>query len=307
MSGPARILTLETTCVKMIRDPDPIRYVLGRPVESAPGKKFNYNSGISMVLGQIIRKVSGLRTDKFAERFLFEPLGINDTYWIKYPDDIVETGGGLYLRPRDMAKLGRLLLEQGPLERQANRQRGLGGGIHQESAWHDRDFRRPLARMATDINGGELPSNRAIASVESFSARGRGGQFIFVFPAERMVAVFTGWNDNHLLFQPTDMVQEYVVPAALPIAPAPPAEPKEVQARIRAILEERQAANHIPGLAFVAVKDDKVLCFESIGLRDVDAKLPVTPDTVFPIGSCTKSFTSIAAGDQPGSGRALAR
>jgi CubicO group peptidase (beta-lactamase class C family) len=92
------------------------------------------------------------------------------------------------------------------------------------------------------------------------------------------------------------MVQEYVVPAALPMAPAPPTEPKQAKARIRAILLERQAANHVPGLAFVAVKDDKVLFFESLGLRDVDAKLPVTPDTVFPIGSCTKSFTAIAAG-----------
>jgi CubicO group peptidase (beta-lactamase class C family) len=94
-----------------------------------------------------------------------------------------------------------------------------------------------------------------------------------------------------------DRAYEYTVPAAaLPFTPNPPTEPKQVQARIRAILEERQGANHIPGLAFVAVKDDKVLFFESIGLRDVDAKLPVTPDTVFPIGSCTKSFTAIAAG-----------
>ena len=111
-----------------------------------------------------------------------------------------------------------------------------------------------------------------------------------------MVAVFTGWNDNLLLFQPMDMVQEHVVPAALPTAPAHPAEPKEIQARIRAILEEQQAKAHIPGLAFVAVKDDKVWLTEAIGLRDLGAKLPVTAHTVFPIGSCTKSFTAIAAG-----------
>ena len=61
-------------------------------------------------------------------------------------------------------------------------------------------------------------------------------------------------------------------------------------------MEGQQAANHIPGVAFVAVKDDKVLFCEAMGLRDLDAKVPVTAETVFPIGSCTKSFTAIAAG-----------
>jgi Beta-lactamase len=32
------------------------------------------------------------------------------------------------------------------------------------------------------------------------------------------------------------------------------------------------------------VKDDKVLALATLGLRDRDRKLPVTPDTVFPIG-----------------------
>ena len=64
---------------------------------------------------------------------------------------------------------------------------------------------------------------------------------------------------------------------------------------MRIILEEQREKQHIPGLAFVAVKDDKILFLETLGLRDLDRKLPVTPDTVFPIGSCTKSFTAVAA------------
>ena len=97
----------------MIRDPDPMRFVLGRPVVAAPGTTFAYNSGASIALGQIISKATSLRVDRFADRFLFEPLGINDYYWMKYPDDIVQTGGGLYLRSRDMAKLGQLFLNNG--------------------------------------------------------------------------------------------------------------------------------------------------------------------------------------------------
>ena len=102
--------------------------------------------------------------------------------------------------------------------------------------------------------------------------------------------------DNALMFQPMEMVRDYILPGALPRAQEPPSDPKEVRSKIRAILEQQRVKQHIPGLSFVAVKDDKVFLIETFGERDVAGKLPVTPDTVFPIGSCTKSFTAIAAG-----------
>src|SRR4051794_20309816 len=69
----------------------------------------------------------------------------------------------------------------------------------------------------------------------------------------------------------------------------------DLRAKVRIILKEQREKQHIPGLAFVVVSDNKILFVETLGLRDLDRKLPVTPDTVFPIGSCTKSFTSVAA------------
>jgi hypothetical protein len=46
---------------------DPIRYVLERPLATKPGTRFLYSSGISIALGDVIHKASGLRTDEFAE------------------------------------------------------------------------------------------------------------------------------------------------------------------------------------------------------------------------------------------------
>jgi CubicO group peptidase (beta-lactamase class C family) len=70
---------------------------------------------------------------------------------------------------------------------------------------------------------------------------------------------------------------------------------KDLAGKLRKFLEAQRARLHIPGLAFVAVRDDKVIYLDALGLRDVGRQLPVTPDTLFPIGSCTKSFTSVAA------------
>jgi CubicO group peptidase (beta-lactamase class C family) len=66
-------------------------------------------------------------------------------------------------------------------------------------------------------------------------------------------------------------------------------------ARVEAILAEQREALHIPGLAFVVVQSDQVIFLKGFGLRDLERKLPVTADTLFPIGSCTKAFTALAA------------
>jgi CubicO group peptidase (beta-lactamase class C family) len=50
-----------------------------------------------------------------------------------------------------------------------------------------------------------------------------------------------------------------------------------------------------PGMTVVVVKDDKVIYRGDFGWRDVEAKLPVTPDTRFYIASTTKAFTAMAA------------
>ncbi len=65
-------------------------------------------------------------------------------------------------------------------------------------------------------------------------------------------------------------------------------------AKVDAILAEQQQALHLPGLAFAIVQDDRVIYLKAFGLRDIEHQLPVTTDTLFPIGSCTKAFTSMA-------------
>jgi CubicO group peptidase (beta-lactamase class C family) len=66
-------------------------------------------------------------------------------------------------------------------------------------------------------------------------------------------------------------------------------------AAIEKIVEEQRRENGIPGLSLVIVKDDQVIYAKGFGLRDAERNLPVTPDTLFAIGSCTKAFTAMAA------------
>lgn len=57
-------------------------------------------------------------------------------------------------------------------------------------------------------------------------------------------------------------------------------------------VEEAMTTFQVPGAAVAIVKDDRVLLARGFGFRDLEAKEPVTADTLFAIGSATKAFTS---------------
>ena len=55
-----------------------------------------------------------------------------------------------------------------------------------------------------------------------------------------------------------------------------------------------QAEAHIPGMVYGIVRDGRLAYVKGIGVQDLDAKRPVTPDTRFRIASMTKAFTALA-------------
>jgi CubicO group peptidase (beta-lactamase class C family) len=56
-------------------------------------------------------------------------------------------------------------------------------------------------------------------------------------------------------------------------------------------VEQEMKTWMVPGLAVAVVKDGEVILLKGYGYRDVEKQLPVTPQTLFAIGSITKSFT----------------
>ena len=100
--------------VALLASDDIIGYLLNRPIKDPPGSKFVYNTGLSTLLGTMIERRSSLSINEFAQKYLFGPLGITK-YELGYLDKarkVPASGSGLFLRPRDMAKLGYLFLKK---------------------------------------------------------------------------------------------------------------------------------------------------------------------------------------------------
>jgi CubicO group peptidase (beta-lactamase class C family) len=60
------------------------------------------------------------------------------------------------------------------------------------------------------------------------------------------------------------------------------------------IVQEALAAWHVPGVAVGIVHNDQVVFLKGYGSKRQGSKEPITPETLFPIASCTKAFTTTA-------------
>jgi CubicO group peptidase (beta-lactamase class C family) len=79
---------------------------------------------------------------------------------------------------------------------------------------------------------------------------------------------------------------------AKPEAGPRPAITTQVLDTFDAAVEPLRVAFDVPGVAVAIVKNGEIVFARGYGLRDIESGDPVTPDTVFRIGSLTKSFTS---------------
>ncbi len=86
---------------------------LGLPVVYEPGSFYAYNTGGSHLLGVITQKVVGEDLADYADRRLWQPLGIAKPEWQRSPEGVVSGGSGVELTPRDAAKFGLLSLRNG--------------------------------------------------------------------------------------------------------------------------------------------------------------------------------------------------
>jgi CubicO group peptidase (beta-lactamase class C family) len=193
-----------------------IGYILSRPLKDRPGSKFTYNSGLSMLLGVILEKKTGLKVGQFADQYLFGPLGITKYAWGYWDADqkVPRTGGGLQIRPRDMAKLGYLFANKG---RWHGRQIISSVWIEEATRAHTQLF--PMWMTGYGYQWWLYRFKCENVTIDAYAADGWGGQRILVFPTLDLIVVFTGGNysmpHGQVSAMMYSMVNAFVLPAAI--------------------------------------------------------------------------------------------
>jgi CubicO group peptidase (beta-lactamase class C family) len=172
---------------------DPYRYVLSQTVDAPPGTRFNYSGGDVALVAAIVTRATGTPIETYAQRKLFGPLGIPRFEWSK-GNGIPRAASGLRLTPRDMGKIGVMMLRGG---RWGDVQVVPGDWVDTSTSVHIHVEGDPVCGTNYGylwwLNGGCTSSPAAA----SFAGIGNGGQRIWVVPSRKLVVAVTAglYND----------------------------------------------------------------------------------------------------------------
>ena len=97
----------------MHRAPDSLRYVLEKPIAHPPGENWTYSGGATFALAAMIARGTGRDLHDYAREKLFEPIGIERSDWVRDYYGVPYAHAGLRLTPRDAARIGQLVLQDG--------------------------------------------------------------------------------------------------------------------------------------------------------------------------------------------------
>lgn len=158
----------------------------------------------------MIARAVGEPVEDYAKRRLFAPLGIERADWKRSPLGLAQTGGGIGLTSRDLARLARLTLDGGRagdrqllprdwIERSLRPQVTIDDSTEYGYLWWLRDF-----------GTADRPAPAAYMS-------GNGGNKVMDFPTLDLAVVVTSTNYNQRgLHEVTDrLVRELLLPALI--------------------------------------------------------------------------------------------
>lgn len=171
---------------------EPLAWALSRPVESPPGSSFEYNGALPTALAQAVEQAAGVSIDRFAREQLMCPLGIKEFEWVRHRSGLHVSASGLRMRPRDMARFGWMMLDEGRFAgRQIVPASFVRDALQPQIATEDPE--RPqhygylwwVRRLPDELGGFHVPI-----------ARGNGGQRIALIESARMIVVVTSGEYN---------------------------------------------------------------------------------------------------------------
>jgi CubicO group peptidase (beta-lactamase class C family) len=172
--------------IAMERAPDRYRYVLERPILEPPGTRWVYCGGAAALLGKLISEGTGRPLSEYAEERLFAPLGIDNFVWMTGRDGTASAAAGLRLTPRDLARVGELV---------------LAGGV-----WHGRevvptDWVRAMLQPRMRVEWGDQYGYQWYIGDRGghrwVAGMGNGGQRLFVLPDLALVVAIAAGNYDH--------------------------------------------------------------------------------------------------------------
>jgi CubicO group peptidase (beta-lactamase class C family) len=192
----------EGTMQTQRKQPDWWKYTLDLPVAHDPGSRYAYCSANINLVGAALTTATGDWLPKLFERTVARPLQFGSYYWNLMPNGEGYLGGGVFLRPRDLLKLGQAYLDGGVWN---GRRIVAASWITDSTAPHAH-----ISPLTTGLSPEQFPMFYGEAddgyawhlgqlrvgerTFRDYAATGNGGQLLILVPELDLTVVFTGGN-----------------------------------------------------------------------------------------------------------------
>lgn len=187
-----------------------VKFALDLPTtENKPGKTWSYFTAGVVLTGDILDKTVPKGLENYAEKKLFQPLGITNYKWQFTPQQKPSLAGGLRMRVLDFAKFGQLYKNNGVWN---------GKNIIDKN-WIKKSFTNYFTNDQDFEGYGYLFWRKVYKvgdrSFEAYQSSGNGGNKIIIFTEIPVVIVVTAkaYNKPYAHIQTDKIVQEYLLPA----------------------------------------------------------------------------------------------
>ena len=192
----------EGTMQTQRQQPDWWKYTLDLPMAHDPGRRYAYCSANTNLVGAALTTATGTWLPELFERTVARPLQFSRYYWNLMPTGEGYQGGGAFIRPRDLLKIG---------------QTYLGGGMWKgrrivASSWVTRSTAPhvEINEATTGLDANQFPNfygkgtdgytwhlnklSSGNRTYREYEANGNGGQLLIVVPELDLTVVFTAGN-----------------------------------------------------------------------------------------------------------------
>jgi CubicO group peptidase (beta-lactamase class C family) len=173
------------------------------------GNEWNYFTAGAVILGDILNKTVPEGLEKYADKKLFQPLGITNYKWQFTPTNVPNTAGGFQMSSLDNARYGQLYLNNGMYkEKQILSEKWVESSLSKQIALLKREnefYGYFLWNKKYNVNNKEI---------EVYYASGNGGNKIFIFNEIDALVVITAtaYNQPYGHHQIDEIIEGFILP-----------------------------------------------------------------------------------------------
>ncbi|MFK7928144.1 MAG: serine hydrolase domain-containing protein [Myxococcota bacterium] len=201
---------------RMYRSRDWVAFWAAVPQVEPPGQTARYCTGNMVAAGAVLEAATGERIQDRADRMLFSKIGIQHAEWATFDRGRgTDSGGHLQLTPRDLLRVGQLVLNDGQWQGEPVLHPGVVDAVtHPVTRMRGQDY--GLGWWLGTVHAADG------RELKLWETKGNGGQHLFILPELDLVVALTGGAYNHPdAAAPYSVMGRGVLPSAGVVSVAP--------------------------------------------------------------------------------------